>query len=278
MNGEIDSCLTASPPESGKTTPLDLRYLPCSLVTTSLRNMNFIKYFIIFPILGLPSGIQAHEFTDSKGRKLEADILSVAGDQVTLRRKPDMKVFTVATNTFVESDQKLIDEWLATEMKYRFDVTYAKKKLGEVKKVVGPVHTEVESWAYEIKLKNDLNVPISDLRMDYWCFRRDDEGTGKVTAKIVTSGSIKIESMAALSTSNLTTSVIPIEKKELRGNYYFSNGDKDKQADGMGGFAVRIYDKNNKEIHSWATKDDLLAATRGKSTTMAAETAPRKAE
>lgn len=228
--------------------------------------MKFSTPILIFSSIGLACGLQAHEFTDTKGRKLEADILSVAGGQVTLRRKPDMKVFTVASSTFVESDQKIIEEWLATEMKYRFEVTYAKKKLGEVKQVQGAVHTEVETWAYEIKLKNDLNVPISDLRMDYWCFRRDDEGTGKVAPKIVTAGSIKIESMAAISSSNFTTSEIPLEKTELRGNYYYSDGSKDKQADGMGGFAIRIYDKNDKEIYSWATKEDLLAATKGKST------------
>lgn len=216
-------------------------------------------------LLALSSLLYAREFTDTQGRKLDADILSVAGDQVTLKRKSDMRTFTVASTTFSEDDQKFIEEWAATSMKYSFDVSYVKKKISDVKAQKGVVKTETETWVYEVRVKNLLAVPVGELRVDHWCFRRDDEGKGKVPAKIVSSGSNKIESIEGLATVNVDSSEIILEKSQLQGNFYYLNGNKDKQEDGMGGIAIRIFDKNGKEIHSWATKDDLLAATKGKS-------------
>ncbi len=228
----------------------------------SVMKTRFFTPLCVF--LAISSVLHAREFTDAQGRKLDADILSVAGDQVTLKRKSDMRTFTVASTTFSEDDQKFIEEWSATSMTYSFDISYVKKKISDVKKQKGVVKMETETWVYEVRVKNRLAVPVGELRVDHWCFRRDDEGKGKVPAKIVSSGTNKIESIEGFATVNVDSSEVILEKSQLQGNFYYLNGNKDKQEDGMGGIAIRIFDKNGKEVHSWATKDDLLAATKGK--------------
>jgi len=54
--------------------------------------------------------VSAREFTDAKGRKIEAEIISVKGEEVTIRRD-DGKDYTVAVNLFSPGDQAVIRSW-----------------------------------------------------------------------------------------------------------------------------------------------------------------------
>lgn len=61
-------------------------------------------------IVSLTSAIadEFHQFTDTKGRKLEAKVVGLEGDQVTIERR-DGKSFTVARTIFSAADQTVID-------------------------------------------------------------------------------------------------------------------------------------------------------------------------
>lgn len=54
--------------------------------------------------------LSAREFTDAKGRKIVAEILSVKGEEVTIRRD-DGKDYTLAINLFSPGDQTVIRSW-----------------------------------------------------------------------------------------------------------------------------------------------------------------------
>lgn len=209
-------------------------------------------------------GLPAHEFTDLQGRKLEAEILSAASGQVMLKRASDGRAFNVAASTFTAADQKFISDWADANTKYSFDVTYTKKKLNQTRTKRGAVTYIEETWMYKINIRNRQPTAIGDLRVDYWCFRREDSGKGKGSARIETSGSSKVDSVLGSGTATVDTKEIILNKQELDGGFYFVNGDSAIQSDGMGGFALRVFDKNGREVYNWATKDDLLAAAVGK--------------
>jgi hypothetical protein len=214
----------------------------------------------LLAVVGLP----AHEFTDLQGRKLDAEILAASGGQVMLKRASDGRTFNVAASTFTAADQKFISDWADANTKYSFDVTYTKKKLNQTRTKRGAVTYIEETWMYKINIRNRQPTAIGDLRVDYWCFRREDSGKGKGSARIETSGSSKVDSVLGSGTATVDTKEIILNKQELDGGFYFVNGDSAIQSDGMGGFALRIFDKNGREVYNWATKDDLLAAAVGK--------------
>lgn len=207
--------------------------------------------------------LPAHEFTDLQGRKLEAEIISAAGGQVVLKRA-DGRTFNVAASSFSAADQKFISQWADANTKYGFDVTYTKKKLNQTRTKRGPVTIENETWNYKINIRNRQPTMVGDLRVDYWCFRREDSGKGKGTARIETSGSSKVATLAGSGTASFDTNEIVLHKEELDGNYYYANGDNPTSSDGMGGLVIRIFDKNGREVYKWSTKDDLLAVAVGK--------------
>ena len=214
-------------------------------------------------ITAIPA-LSAHEFTDLQGRKLEAEIVAAGGGQVTLKRAADGRTFNVVASNFTDADQKFISDWADANAKFSFDTSYTKKKLNATSTKRGPVTYAEETWIYKIIIKNRLPTAVGDLRVDYWCFRREDSGKGKGAARIETSGSSKVAMMAGSGTATVDTTEIVLHKQELAGGYYYRNGDSAIQSDGMGGLAIRIFDKNDREVYKWATKDDLLVAAVGK--------------
>ncbi len=215
-------------------------------------------------LLAVVPVLSAHEFTDLQGRKLDAEILAAAGGQVMLKRTADGRTFNVAASTFIAADQKIISDWADANTKYSFDVTYTKKKVNQTRTKRGAVTHIEETWIYKINIRNRQPTAIGDLRVDYWCFRREDSGKGKGSARIETSGSSKVDSVVGSGTATVDTKEIILNKQELDGGFYFVNGDSALQSDGMGGFALRVFDKNGREVYNWATKDDLLVAAVGK--------------
>jgi hypothetical protein len=55
----------------------------------------------------------AREFTDKTGRKLDAELLSVASPNVTLKRAADGRAITAPISLFSEEDQKFIQDFAA---------------------------------------------------------------------------------------------------------------------------------------------------------------------
>ena len=215
---------------------------------------------LVVTTLGLP----AYEFTDRQGRKLEAEIVSAAAGQVMLKRASDGRTFSVLATNFSEPDQKFISEWADANTKYGFDVTYTKKKINQTRVKRNSVTFEDETWIYKINIRNRLPTAVGDLRVDYWCFCREDSGKGKGSSRLETSGTTKVAALAGSATATVDTAEIVLHKQELDGGFYWANGDNASQADGMGGLVIRIFDKNDREVYKWTTKDDLFAAAVGK--------------
>ena len=207
---------------------------------------------------------QAREFTDLQGRKLDAEVISVAGGQASLKRMADGRVFTVPVASFSEADQKFMNTFAAANLSYVFDVTYTKKKLDSVKRSFGATVETVESWAYKLEMRNKQAVELQNLRVDYWLFRKEDEGQGKGASRVATSGSHKIESVKGSAAYAFETLPVDLSKRKLEGNFIYIDGTRPRSQDVMGGIVVRVYDPSNREVFKYATDENLYAAAVGK--------------
>lgn len=222
------------------------------------------RFFIPVCVLLAVTGLSAREFTDTQGRKLEAEIVSVTGDMVALLRPGEKRPISAGIALFSASDQKFIREWAQANTKYSFDVAYTKKKLDSTKQRSGPETLISERWSYRIDLKNRTPTEHSDLRVDYWLFMKADEGKGKGVARIQTSGSQKLAQVKGSTTTSFETTPVEISKTKLDGGFYYIDGSRQNYSDAVGGIVLRVFDKNDREVFKFATKDDLLAAAVGK--------------
>ena len=204
--------------------------------------------------------LQAREFTDTQGRKLEAELLSANGVNVTLKRAVDGKTFTVPAATFSAADQAAIREFAATNVSYSFEVKNTRERLSKVKRKMGNVEVEDESWAYKIDLRNLSRGPADGVRIDYWLFKRSDEGgKTKLAPRLAGNGTVNGVTIAKGASHQFTTDPIVLTKTQLDADRYYTNGTKNKTSDSLGGLVVKIF-KDDKQVFEFATDADLAAA------------------
>ncbi|WP_193212910.1 SHD1 domain-containing protein [Luteolibacter marinus] len=53
---------------------------------------------------------ESHVFTDTSGRKVTAELLSVSEESIRIQRN-DGKIFTIAIDTLIEDDRDYVEEW-----------------------------------------------------------------------------------------------------------------------------------------------------------------------
>lgn len=215
-------------------------------------------------LVALTSVTSAREFIDLQGRKLDAELISVAGGQASLKRNPDGRVFTVAVASFSEADQKFMNTFAATNVSYSFDVASTKKKIDSAtSRRVGVVET-TERWSYTVQMRNKQPTELQNLRIDYWLFRKEDEGRGKGNARVAASGTHKVESMKGATTYTFETLPMNLNKSKLEGNFIYYDGTRPRSADVMAGMVIRVFDPANREVFKYATDEELYAAAVGR--------------
>lgn len=239
---------------------------------------------LLWLALSLP--LFAYEFTDLQGRKLNAEIVSADAGQVTLKRAPDGRVFSVPVTTFSAADQKHIADWARANVRYDFRVEHTTKKIKEEKKKEQSgealdIH-EYETWIYQIKITSRMKTALSDLRADYWCFRDEElpppstkrpRRAGETEAEwrkpekrlAFVSGSAEIKSLPAAGSMAVDAKEVVLHKVK-KGTTSMGKFGVDT-ADRLAGFVLRIFDKEGKEVFKMATKDDLFSQTSASTST-----------
>lgn len=117
------------------------------------------KIFSISLSLTVVAGLatlSARTWTDTKGRQLEADIVSKTGDSVTVSRSDDGKEYTIPLDTLSEADQAFVKSWKPEEEKADNQPKSATGK-GEVKE-------EYFTAAWPTLISGDLNFDIEEDR------------------------------------------------------------------------------------------------------------------
>lgn len=184
-------------------------------------------------------------FTDQFGRTLTAEIVSVEGDQVRLRRE-DNQVFTLAISKLTEDDQKFIKLWAAAlpatpaskaEEKSAPDpkkliVALSKGKFSSrtLTKYDTYVHKH-EDWGYSIQLTNQNLRSFENLRIEYNLFARTFADT---TSPTLISGSKTIKVIPSRDSEVFRTGTAEVCKSRDTSWGYNSSGE-------MRGIWVRIY-------------------------------------
>jgi len=206
----------------------------------------------------------AREFTDLQGRKLDAEITAAGSGQVSLKRVLDGRVFTVPVTTFSPDDQKFIEQWALENRSYSFELRYEKKKGETTKQKLSDELRTTELWSYKIELRNKLPTEVTNLRVDYWLFKKEDQGKGKGASRVATSGSHTIETIKGSVAHSFETLPVELYKSQLVGNVIYIDGTRARIADAMGGVVVRVFDPKNREVFAYASDDELLPAAVGK--------------
>ena len=232
------------------------------------------KTVLVLLVLSLGTTLgQGREFTDTQGRKLEAEIMALDGNQVTLKRASDGKLFTVPATTFSAEDQAFIRDYAANNITFSFEVKNTRERVGKSSSRDGSVEIEKEDWSYKIDLRNISRANAEKVTISYWVFvRADDGGKTKAAPRLAMADSIREVTIAKTAQYQFATKPVTLTKTKLDGDRYYVDGAKNKSADSMGGFVVTVT-QGERRIFEYATSPDLATAAKGTPTAPASGSA-----
>lgn len=211
--------------------------------------------------------------TDTEGRSIEADVISVE-DEILKIKRADGRFFDLPLNKLAEEDRKRVVEWAAAEAAreaamplpaHAFDLTVSRSAFdsrkstrkvqfvttytdGSTKTETKTEYTVNEQWGYGITVSNRLLKPIAGLRLEYRVFtKRGDR------ASIAAQGTLPIGTLPARETRTFKTSGLPASYSYLQGNPIPRSS-----AAGIHGIRLRIYRGDTLE-KEYATPETLLA-------------------
>ena len=219
------------------------------------------KHRVFGALLGItllyPS-LEAREFTDNQGRKVEGEVTAFVAGKVSLKRA-DGQVFQFPLKLLSDADQKYVNEWIVRNKEFRFDVKSTPRKL-DSKKQKGITTVTVEKWAHEVDLRNSSGMDCQDVQVNYWLFVREDDGSGAGRPRLAGSGSEKYPEVGNLRSVALKTNAVELTKTQLSGGYYYADGTRARSSDRLGGIAIRVK-ALGREVFEFESEDGLLAAT-----------------
>lgn len=188
---------------------------------------------------------------------MEAKLLRVSGDEVTIERKADRREFDLDLSAFAEEDQQHIRNWDQMRKLSRDDALEVKiRRSTDQKERSSSMATKRESWGagYVIEVTNETFSVLTDLEVHYRVFKFDeavaatDRGEGETERK---SGSFKIGRLNRDQTVSKETEKFTLSASELKEGWYYVNGGREKSKDKLDGCWVRVY-KDGKIVHEYA--------------------------
>lgn len=184
-------------------------------------------------------------FTDLFGRTITAELISVEGDQIRIRRD-DGQVFTLTTSKLTEADQKFIKNWSASQpggsgdkpdekftpdpKKIIVNLSRGKFDSRTLAKYDNYTHKH-EQWGYSIQLTNQHLRAVSKFRIEYNLFARTYADTSGPT---LITGAKNIDAIPSRGSEVFRTGTAEVCKQR---DTYFGNNYSGE----MRGIWIRIY-------------------------------------
>lgn len=203
--------------------------------------------------LGAASSISRAEtftLTDKQGRSLTADVLSLSGEQVKIKRD-DGQVFTLPLATLSESDQKKLKAWAEANPEpldeSDLPIQFSRGKFSTEKEDQhgGAVIAYKDLWGYNITITNKSQRALSDVRAEYVLFVKQDAGpgdSGKPRPLRRVKKSTPIGDMAVYANNTFRTETVPSYRYVLKPGWVWGETGNNKPVkDSLHGMWLRIY-------------------------------------
>ena len=215
--------------------------------------VRFAKFVLAGLALGLlvsSTSLQAEPrtLTDKQGRSIKAEIVSVDGDKVTIKRE-DGQTFSLSLETLSDDDRQFLKEWAKKQASLipsgTIDLQVSRGKFATTEKETNGHTAYEDKWGYSVTLKNRSMKVIKDLRVRYLLFVKVDaesvKGTQPVPLKRV-NGSKVIDVIDGAQTVTFRSDTISMFRYELKPGFIWSGtGSSQPIKDSLVGIWMRVY-------------------------------------
>lgn len=190
---------------------------------------------------------ESFTLTDKQGRSITADVLSLEGDKVKIKRD-DGQVFEVSLATLSEKDQKRLKAWAESHppllSENDLPLQYSRGKFETIKESQsgGAVTAYKDLWGYSITLTNKSKRDLTDVRVEYVLFVKTDSVSNKKEGMRRVKKSTSLDPIPVYTNLTFRTETVPSYRYVLAPGWYWSNtGNSKPIKDSLHGMWLRIY-------------------------------------
>lgn len=210
----------------------------------------------------LPSGLFAQEQADDKeeespyqelvstdGVKIEAEIMRIDNNEVTIRRK-DRQVFTFPVSMLDSKSQRLLQAWaLDKALAESLEIRVRERSLGREKNNTSYSTGDIKTVQMQFTATNKSATVIDDLRVEFRIFvTREQLGMSnkQFSREEIIPGQFSIRSLAANSQEVVDANpAIKLMEEKFHGNVYSTQSNKRSSQDKVSGYWYRVYRGKN---------------------------------
>jgi hypothetical protein len=226
--------------------------------------------------VGLPTSAAARTFTDTQGRKIEAEVIEVTGANVTLRLQSG-KTSTIPIARLSETDRDFIALWKSTStadtgggskgapatpanLSTLIEINAKKVRVekGQKTKESGAEST-AERWVFAVEVRNKSRVNLEGLQMSYRIYVVP-QASSKLAfdeGKAVYGGSSTLDKVAAGGVLKLNTEEVVLKRVELDGDYEFIDGSRNKLEDKLEGIWIKV-SQGDRKVAEFKSNDSTV--------------------
>lgn len=237
------------------------RYLIATVILTIVGSLGLVRGADAVPA----SSPDLHTFTNQDGKSIKAVILSVAQDDVNMKRDDGLS-FKVPVATLSKADQDFIRKWVIQQAQAHGDdvLTFGETSL---KTDAQPLPTTSVAaitlhWTegYKITVTNQTPVHWTNLHLRYIIFRQAGVPGALLPNNFTpthTNGTVAIDDLPGEQQATVATDKIDLREVSMAPGYYYANGAPPKVADHMQGVWVRVYDDDDNLLQEWTSTKDI---------------------
>lgn len=229
-------------------------------------------------MVGLAAGLARAELwtlTDTQGRSIRADVISVDDTNVTIRRA-DGQEFTLALEKLTAVDQARLREWAKEQASKPQPLPAGALRLtptkirvsrevveSDVRVTTGDVikngRTDEEAkWGYKILLENTSKTALSGLRAEYRLYVSEDNVHVKDKLEEMRVGKFakELADLPAYGRVEITTDTMLIKSMRYRKGITSAGTGESRANETLVGIWMRIY-RDNELVHELITPERL---------------------
>lgn len=229
----------------------------------SIIRLGWLGLFAL--VIGFSASAGARTFTDTQGRKIEAEIIEIIGANVTLRL-PSGKSSTIPIAKLSETDRDFIALWKSTSPAdagdgskgapttpaninnlIEIDAKKVRLEKGQKKKETRGESTE-ERWVFAVEVRNKSRAALEGLKLSYrvYVLPLASKKLGLDPDDAVNGGILTLDKVAASGVLKKNTEEVVLKRVELDGDYEFIDGSRNKLEDKLEGIWIKVWQGDRK--------------------------------
>lgn len=227
-------------------------------------------------VIGFFASAGARTFTDTQGRKIEAEVIEVTGANVTLRLQSG-KSATVPIAKLSEDDRLFIAQWkdkpradpgdgsndaptTPTNINnlIAIDAKKVRVEKGQKKKVSQGEVTE-ERWAFAVEVRNKSRVDLEGLKLSYRIYV-DPQASEKLMLSQTEAFYAHVDTLDKVARGGAikrNTEEVLLNRIELNADYEFTDGSRSKIEDKLEGIWIKIW-QGNRKVAEFKSNDSTV--------------------